>query len=150
MSIILPSVGLLAAGVLVRILFKACAKPVLGIVLGICLCLAFVTLLFIHKGKAISQRGNSVGTLNNSDVPRLISEEDQKFLNDLFRQRDQNAQREENLESKPGQNVAGTESDAKPVPRAELVVNTSEVRRAQLVVNRRVVERAELIRSKYQ
>lgn len=148
MSIILPSVGLFAAGVLVCILFKACAKPVLVIVLGICLCLAVVTLLFIHKGEAISQRGNSVGILNN--VPRLISEEDQKFLNDLFRQQDQNARREENLESKPGQNVGGTESDAKPVPRAELVVNTSEVRRAQLVVNRRVVERAELIRSKYQ
>ena len=77
-------------------------------------------------------------------------EEDQKFLNDLFRQQEQNDQREENLEIKPGQSVARTESEAKPVPRAELVVNTSEVRRAQLVVNSRVVERAELIRSKYQ
>ena len=55
-----------------------------------------------------------------------------------------------NLEIKPGQSVAKAESDAKPIPRAELVVNTSEVRRAQLVVNSRVVERAEPVRSKYQ
>ena len=150
MSIILLSVGLLAAGVLVCILFKACAKPVLGIVLGIFLCLASVTLLFIRKGEAISQRGNSVGTLNNRDVPRLVSEEDQKFLNDLFRQQEQNNQREQILEVKPLQSVASAERDANPVPRAELVVNTSEVRRAQLVVNSRVVERAEPVRSKYQ
>lgn len=79
-----------------------------------------------------------------------MSEEDQKFLNDLFRQQEQNDQRKENLEIKPSQSVAATERDAKPVPRAELVVNTSEVRRAQLVVNSRVVERAEPVRSKYQ
>ena len=85
-SIVLPSVGLLAAGVVVCVLFKAGAKPLLGITLGIGFYLAFLTLLFIHKGEAISQRGNSVGTSNNSDVPRLVSEEDQRFLNDLFRQ----------------------------------------------------------------
>src|ERR1700760_2371151 len=148
MSIILLSVGLLAAGVLVCVLFKAYAKPILGIVLGIFLCLAFVTLLFISKGEAISQRGNSVDTLNNRDVPRLVSEEDQKFLNDLFRQQEQNNQREQILEITPRQSIASTERDAKPVPRAELVVNTSELRRAQLVVNSRVVERAEPVRSK--
>ena len=150
MNIVLPSAGLLAFGVLVFILFKASTKPVLGIVLGICLCLVFVTLLLIRKGETISQRGNSVGTLDDRGVPRLVSDEDQKFLDNLFRQQKQDDQREVNLEVKPSQSIAKAESDAKPVPRAELIVNTSEVRRAQLVVNSRVVERAEPVRSKYQ
>ena len=72
----------------------------------------------------IAQKGNSVGAFNNRNVPDTVVKEDRKFLNDLIQQQDQN----------------------KPAPRAELVVNTSEVRRAQLVVNGRVVERGETVR----
>jgi len=96
----------------------------------------------------ISQRENSVGTVYYCRVPRAVSEEDQKFLNDLFEQQNQADKRKANLSL--GQNVASAESDLRAVPRGELIVNTSEVRRAQLVVNSRVVERAELIRRKYQ
>jgi hypothetical protein len=76
------------------------------------------------------QKGNSLGTFNNRAVPDTVVKEDRKFLNDLIQQ----------------QNQDKAESDSKPAPRAELVVNTSEVRRAQLVVNGRVVERGEIVR----
>jgi hypothetical protein len=107
------------------ILMKVWAKPVL-IVLGACLCLAFVALIVGYKGE-VTARGRSPASANICDVPQALSKEDHKFLDDLFPQQTR-------------------QSD--PVPRAELIVNTSEVRRAQLVVNRRVVERGELVRSR--
>jgi hypothetical protein len=71
-------------------------------------------------------------------------------LDDLVQQQDQDNERQTNPVAKPGQNVAKAERDSNPVPRAELIVNTSEVKRAQLVVNRRMVERAELVRPRHQ
>jgi hypothetical protein len=94
-------------------------------------------------------RGNSLSTFRwmlsdrsgktqiSATYPRL-SKEDHKFLDDLFQ--------EQNLENQR----ATAQSDSKPVPRAQLIVNTSEVKRAQLVVNNRVVERAELVRRRNQ
>ena len=86
----------------------------------------------------IAQWGNSADTLNFCDKPQDISKEDHKFLDDLFQEQNLDNQREM------------VQSDSKPVPRAELIVNTSEVKRAQLVVNSRVVERAELVRPRNQ
>jgi hypothetical protein len=106
-------------------------KPVLVVVVGACMCLALVTLVIVHKGDVTAQRGNPAGTTSIRDVPQAISKEDHQFLNDLFQQQSQ-------------------ESDSKPVPKAELIVNTSQVKRAQLVVNGRVVERAELVRPRRQ
>ena len=148
MSIILPSVGLSVAGALVYLLLKAWPKSILAIFSGLGCFLVFVAFLFIYKKTVISQRENSVGTVNDCRVPQAVSEEDHKFLNDLFEQQNQDDQRKANLGL--GQNVASVESNLKAVPRAELIVNTSEVRRAQLVVNSRVVERAEAVRRKYQ
>ena len=119
------------------------AQPILVVVLGASVCLAFVILIIVYKGDIIAQRCNSAGTLNYSDVPQAISKEDHKFLDDLLQQQDQDNQRQTN--SVPGQNVAKAESDSKSAPRAELVVNTSEVKRARLVVNGRIVERAGLV-----
>ena len=102
-------------------------KPVLVVVLGACVCLALVTLVVVHKGDLTAQRGNPAGGANIRDVPQAVSKEDHRFLDDLSQQQNQ-------------------ESDSKPVPRAELIVNTSQVKRAQLVVNGRVVERAEPVR----
>jgi hypothetical protein len=59
-------------------------------------------------------------------------------LDDLFQQQSQNDQLQTNPVSKPGQNVAKAEDGFNPAPRAELIVNTSEVKRAQLVVNSRM------------
>ena len=148
MSIILPSMGLLAAGVLVYLLLKAWPKPILSIFSGLGCFFVFVAFLFIYKKTVISQRENSVGPVNYCRVPQAVSEADHRFLDDLFEQQDQDDQRKANLGL--GQNVASAESDLKAAPRAELIVNTSKVRRAQLVVNSRVVETAELIRRRYQ
>ena len=123
------------------ILVKIWAKPVLVVVFGACICLAFVTFIIVEKGAVIAQRGNSADTLNFCDIPQDIqdiSKEDHKFLDDLFQEQNLDNQRET------------VQSDSKPVPRAELIVNTSEVKRAQLVVNNRVVERAELVRPRNQ
>jgi hypothetical protein len=132
------------------ILVKIWAKPVLVVVFGACICLAFVTFIIVQKGAVIAQWGNSADTLNFCDIPQAISKEDHKFLDELFQQQNLDNQRETNPAVKPGQNVAKAQSDSKPVPRAELIVNTSEVKRAQLVVNNRVVERAELVRPRNQ
>src|SRR5271169_5938473 len=124
------------------ILVKIWAKTVLVVVFGGCTCLAFVTLIIVQKGAVIARWGNSADTLNFCDIPQVISKEDHKFLDELFQQQNLDNQRETNPAVKPGQNVAKAQSDSKPVPRAESIVNTSEVKRAQLVVNNRVVERA--------
>jgi hypothetical protein len=78
-----------------------------------------------------AQLGNPAGASNICEVPQAISKEDHKLLDDLFQQQNQ-------------------VSDSKPVPRAELIVNTSQVKRAQLVVNSRAVERAEQVRPRRQ
>jgi hypothetical protein len=150
MNFLLPTLATLSAGTLVCILVKTWAKPILAVVLGASVCLAFVTLVIVYKGDVFAPRGNSAGTLNYSDVPQAISKEDHKFLDDLFQQQNQGNQRQTNSVVEPGQNVAKAEIDSKPVPRAELVVNTSEVKRAQLVVNGRIVERAELVQPRDQ
>jgi hypothetical protein len=110
---------------------KRMGKPVLVVVLGACICLALVTLIVVHKGDVTAQRGNPAGASNICEVPQAISKEDHKLLDDLFQQQNQ-------------------VSDSKPVPRAELIVNTSQVKRAQLVVNSRAVERAEQVRPRRQ
>jgi len=132
------------------ILVKIWAKPVFAVVFGACTCLALVTSIIVQKGALIAQWGNPADTLNFCDIPQAINKEDHKFLDDLFQQRNLDNLRETNPAAKPGQNVTKAQSDPKPVPRAELIVNTSEVKRAQLVVNNRVVERAEPVRPRNQ
>jgi hypothetical protein len=148
MRIVLPSVGAIAAGALVCVSIKSWAKTVCVAVHGICVWLAFVTILFI-EGK-VSRRENSVSTPSYIGVPRVIGKEDEKFLDNLSQQQNQNAQREANPGAKLGNDVATAQIAAKPVRRAELIVNSSRVRRAQLVVNRRVSERGEFVRPKFQ
>ena len=131
-----------------RILVKVWAKPVLIVLLGACVGLVFVTLVILHKGAVITQKANSAGTANFGD--QAISKEDHKFLDDLFQQQDRDDGRPMTFPAEPGQNLAKAESDSKPAPRAELIVNSSEVKRAQLVVNRPTVERAELVRPRHQ
>jgi hypothetical protein len=150
MSNILPIIVALSAATVMYILVKAGAKPILVVVLGACIGLAFVTFIIVHRGGVIARRGNSAGSLIYSAVPTAISEADHRFLDDLLQQQNREHQRQTNPVAKPDQNVADTDSDSKPVPRAELIVNTSEVKRAQLVINSRTVKRAELVRPRDQ
>jgi hypothetical protein len=118
MNFILPTLATLSALTLVCLLVKAGGKPVPAVILGVSLCLFLVSLMIIPGLMMIAQNRNSIGALNNRAVSDKVINEDHKFLNDMIQK----------------QNQEKAETDSKPAPRAELVVNTSEVRRAQLVV----------------
>jgi hypothetical protein len=118
MNFILPTLATLSAIALVCLLVRARGRPVLVVIVGVGLCLALVSLMIIPGGTMIAQKGNPIGAFNNHAVSDTVINQDHKFLNDLIQK----------------QNQDKAESDSKPAPRAELVVNTSEVRRAQLVV----------------
>jgi hypothetical protein len=122
-------------------------KAVLAVFLGAFICLTVVTLIIFHTRDVLAERGTSAGTLRFGVVPQPISKGDHTFLDDLFQQQNQNNQRQTNPISTPSQNVAKAEMDLNPAPRAELIVNTSEVKRAQLVVNSRMIKRAEVVHS---
>ena len=149
MNFILPILAVLSAGMFLYFSVRACAEPVLVAVLGASTCLILVAFMIFHRGTMTGQRG-SVGNSNNGAVPEVVSKEDRKFLDDLFQQQNEDNQGQTNPVVTPGQTLAKAESDLNPVPRAELIVNTSEVKRAQLVVNGRIVERAEIVRPKSQ
>jgi hypothetical protein len=76
-------------------LVKIWTKPVLIVLLWDCICLAFVTLIIVHKGE-----GNSAGTLNSCEVPQAISKEDYKFLDDIVQQQDQDNERQRKEKSR--------------------------------------------------
>ena len=120
MNFILPTLATLSALTLVCLLVKARGKPVPVVILGVSLCLILVSSMIIPGAMMIAQNRNSIGALNNRAVSDKVINEDHKFLNDMIQK----------------QNQEKAETDSKPAPRAELVVNTSEVRRAQLVVNK--------------
>ncbi len=147
MRIVLLSVVARAACALVCDFIKAWANPVRVVLLGTCICLAFMTGFFFHK-MWVSRKEKPIRPPSYVGVPRVVGKGDEKFLDDLFQQQDKKGQGEKNPEAKTGNDVATAESDAKPVRRAELIVDTSRVRRAELVVNRGVLERGELVRPK--
>jgi hypothetical protein len=72
-------------------------------------------------------------------IPKAVREEDHRFLDDLFQKQNQDLS-----------GITNAQSDAKRVPRAKLIVNSSEVKRAQLVVKNATVKRAELIQPRHQ
>jgi hypothetical protein len=83
----------------------------------------------------ITQRGNSSRAFN---LAQDIRKEDSNFLDDLVQKQNQDDHHDGNPLSAPDQNIgkAGTiVSSPKPVPRAELVINTEIVRRGELVVH---------------
>ena len=140
MNFILPILAVLSAGTFLYFSVRGYGKSVLVPVLGASICLVLVSFMI---APITAHRDNS----NNGAVPEALSKEDRKFLDDLLRQQNEG---QTSPVTTPGQSLAKGESDSTPVPRAELIVNTSEVKRAQLVVNGRIVERAELVRPKSQ
>jgi hypothetical protein len=83
----------------------------------------------------ITQRGNSSHAFHPAQD---IREQDSNFLDDLAQKQNQDDHHDGNPLSASDQNSgkAGTVvSSPKPVPRAELVINTEIVRRGELVVH---------------
>ena len=86
----------------------------------------------------VVQSGDFPAVLHHHADPlaRDIRAEDSKFLDDLVQKQNQDT----------GMIGSGNE----PVLKAELVINTAEVKRAELVTHKETVKRAELVRSRQQ
>src|SRR5271165_6013454 len=102
---------------------------------AVCGFVGYVTVFVAPRRDMITQRGNSSRSLH---LAQNIREEDRNFLDDLVQKQNQDDHHDGNPLSAPDQNIgkAGTiVSSPKPVPRAELVINTEIVRRGELVVH---------------
>jgi hypothetical protein len=105
------------------------------LVAAVCGFVGYVTVFVVPRRDMIAQGGNSSRAFQLAQDTR---EEDSNFLNDLVQKQNQDDHHDGNPLSAPDQNIgkAGTiVSSAKPVPRAELVINTEIVRRGELVVH---------------
>ena len=105
------------------------------LVAAVCGLVGYVMVLVAPRRDVITQRGNSSRALH---LAHNIREEDRNFLDDLVQKQNQDDHYDGNPLSAPDQHIgnAGTiVSSPKPVPRAELVINTEIVRRGELVVH---------------
>jgi hypothetical protein len=105
------------------------------LVAAVCGFVGYVTVFVAPRRDMITQRGNSSRAFN---LAQDIREEDSNFLDDLVQKQNQDDHHDGNPLSAPDQNIgkAGTiVSSPKPVPRAELVINTEIIRRGELVVH---------------
>ena len=101
----------------------------------VCGFVGYVTVFVAPRRDMIAQRGNSSRALH---LAQDIREEDRNFLDDLVQKQNQDDHHDGNPLSATDQNIgkAGTiVSSPKPVPRAELVINTEIVRRGEMVVH---------------
>jgi len=102
---------------------------------AVCGFVGYVTVFVTPIRDMITQRGNSSHAFH---LAQDIREQDSNFLNDLVQKQNQDDHHNGNPLSAPDQNIgkAGTiVLSPKPVPRAELVINTEIVRRGELVVH---------------
>ena len=102
---------------------------------AVCGFVGYVTVFVTPIRDMITQRGNSSHAFH---LAQDIREQDSNFLNDLVQKQNQDDHHDGNPLSASDQNIgkAGTiVSSPKPVPRAELVINTEIVRRGELVVH---------------
>jgi hypothetical protein len=105
------------------------------LVAAVCGFVGYVTVFVAPRRDMITQRGNSSRAFH---LAQDIREEDSNFLDDLVQKQNQDDHHNGNPLSAPDQNIgkAGTiVLSPKPVPRAELVINTEIVRRGELVVH---------------
>jgi hypothetical protein len=91
---------------------------------GVCVSVTFLALSVIRNREIIAQRISS-GTFHS------IAKDDQKFLDDLLRNENQEGQQQ-------------LDTARVPVVNAELQINGETVRRAELVVHSGIVKRAQL------
>lgn len=95
--------------------------PKFLLVAMICGFVGYVTVFVEPRRDMIAQRGDSPRALH---LAQDIREEDRNFLDDLAQKQNQGDHRARIIVSSP-----------KPIPRAELVINTEIVRRGELVVH---------------
>ena len=91
------------------------------LVAAVCGFVGYMTVFVAPRRDMITERGNSSRALH---LAQDIPEEDRNFLDDLVQKQNQDDHRAGTIVSSP-----------KPVPRAELVINTEIVRRGELVVH---------------
>jgi hypothetical protein len=105
------------------------------LVAAVCGFVGYVTVFVTLRRDMITQRGNSSRAFN---LAQDIREEDSDFLDRLVQKQNQHDHHDGNPLSDPDQNIgkAATIVSSKPVPRAELVINTEIVRRGELVVHK--------------
>jgi hypothetical protein len=123
MNFILSSVVVLLVGALACTLLKV--LPRLVVMAGVCGSVTFLALCVIRNREIIAQR-ISPGTFH------AIAKDDQKFLDDLLRNENQEGQQQ-------------LDTARVPVANAELQINGETVRRAELVVHSGIVKRAQLV-----
>ena len=111
MNFILSSVVVLLVGALACTLLKVLARLV--VMAGVCVSVTFLALCVIRNREIIAQRISS-GTFH------AIAKDDQKFLDDLLRNENQEGQQQ-------------LDTARVPVANAELQINGETVRRAELV-----------------
>lgn len=121
MNFILSSVVVLLVGALACTLLKV--LPRLVVMAGVCVSVTFLALWVIRNREIIAQRISSF---------HAIAKDDQKFLDDLLRNENQEGQQQ-------------LDTVRVPVPNAELQINGEKVRRAELVVHSGIVKRAQLV-----
>jgi hypothetical protein len=123
MSFILSSVVVLLVGALACTLLKV--LPRLVVMAGFCVSVTFLALCVIRNRETIAHRISS-GTFH------AIAKDDQKFLDDLLRNENQEGEQQ-------------LDTARVPVANAELQINGETVRRAELVVHSGIVKRAQLV-----
>jgi len=159
MSIILLTMIVLLAGAVTYMLLKRLVRPVR--VVGTCVLIVFLAALIaiVQNRETIfhDPKGVAYVTFQN------INKEDHNFLDEILKKQNRDGQQQVSPAPAQVQNIGKTGfvgSSNEPDLKAELVLNTAEVRRsesittkvtvkrAQLVTHNETVKRAELVRSK--
>ena len=173
MSIALLTVLVLLLGVVTYILFEPLVRPVR--VIGACIIMISLAAFIVQNREIFAHQGNSSDALRfpifsdkrapkvptPSDGPgpvedvrlQSISKEDHNFLDEILRKQNQDGQQQGEPAPSENRNIGKAGiigSGNEPVLKAELVINTAEVKRAELVTHKGAVKRAELVRSRQQ
>jgi hypothetical protein len=171
MSITLLTVLVLLVGVAAYMLSKRLVRPVR--VFGACVLMISLAAFIVQNRETIAYQGNSSSasrlpifsdksasyvpnpTLDAGSVAYVtlqsISKEDHKFLDEILQKQNQDGQPQGKpapTQIRNGGKAGIIGSGNERVLRAELVVNTAEVRRTEPVTHKETVKRAELIRSR--
>ena len=173
MSIILFTVLVLLVGVVTYTLLKPLVRPVR--VVGACVLMVSLAAFIVQNRETIARQGNSseashfpifsdkraLKVPNPTDGPgpvadvtfQSISKEDHIFLDEILQKQNQDGQQQGKPAPTQVQNIGKAGiigSGNEPVLKAELVINTAEVKRSESVTHKETVERAELVRSRQQ
>ncbi len=174
MSNTLLTVLVLLVGVAAYMLSKRLVRPVR--VIGACvLMISLAAFFMVQNRETIAHQGNSSSASrfpifsdkSASYVPnptddagsvdyvtlQSISKEDHRFLDEILQKQNQDGQQRGEpapTQIRNGGKAGVIGSGNERVLRAELVVNTAEVRRSEPVTHKETVKRAELVRSRQQ